>query len=138
MTARPKTSTGGDVIIDGHDYSTLYDTYKSATGALTVVDPNCGSAATRSVFTPAASGPGWGLGTCAFSFQAQNPIRPKSRNTLLHTDASYDLVDSHQLFFEAGFYHQDSDRFGVPSYAQNHNGATGPIVPASNGVARSK
>ena len=132
MTARPQTSTGGDVIIDGHDYSTLYDTYKSATGALTVVDPNCGSAATRSVFTPAASGPGWGLGTCAFSFQAQNPIRPKSRNTLLHTDASYDLVDSHQLFFEAGFYHQDSDRFGVPSYAQNHNGATGPIVPAAN------
>ena len=90
------------------------------------------SKSARSVFTPAASGPGWGLGTCAFSFQAQNPIRPKSRNTLLHTDASYDLVDSHQLFFEAGFYHQDSDRFGVPSYAQNHNGATGPIVPAAN------
>jgi iron complex outermembrane receptor protein len=132
MTSRPQAAGGGDVIIDGHDYSTLYDTYKNAAGSLTVVDPNCGSAATKSVFTPAANGPGWGLGSCAFSFQAQNPIRPQSRNTLLHTDASYDLVDSHQLFFEAGFYHQDSDRFGVPAYAQNHNGATGPIVPASN------
>src|SRR5581483_825687 len=69
MTLRPVTATGGDVIIGGHDYSTLYDAYKSAAGSLTVVDPNCGSAATRSVFTPAANGPGWGLGTCAFSFQ---------------------------------------------------------------------
>jgi iron complex outermembrane receptor protein len=132
MTSRPVTPTGGDVIINGHDYSALYDTYKSASGSLTVVDPNCGSAATRSVFTPAANGPGWGLGTCAFSFQAQNPIRPKSRNTLLHADASYDLADDHQLFLEAGYYRQDSDRYGVPSYAENHNGATGPIVPASN------
>ncbi len=132
MTSRPQTSTGGDVIINGHDYSTLYDTYKSTSGSLTVVDPDCGSAATQSVFTPAAKGPGWGLGTCAFSFQAQNPIRPKSKSTLLHSDATYDLATDHQLFLEAGYYHQDSDRYGVPSYAQNHNGATGPIMPASN------
>jgi len=132
MTSRPRTATGGDVIIDGHDYSTLYDTYKNASGVLSVVDPGCGSAATKSIFTPAAAGPGWGLGSCVFSFQAQNPIRPKSKNTLLHSDASYDLTDQHQLFFEAGYYHQDSDRYGVPSYAQNHNGATGPIMPATN------
>jgi iron complex outermembrane receptor protein len=132
MTSRPHTPTGGDVIINGRNYSTLYDTYKAANGSLTVVDPDCGSAATKSVFTPAASGPGWGLGTCAFSFQAQNPIRPKSKSTLLHSDAAYDLADDHQLFLEAGYYRQDSDRFGVPSYAQNHNGATGPIMPASN------
>lgn len=131
MTARPKSASGGDVIIDGHDYSQLYDTYNKA-GTLTVVDPQCGSAATQSVFTPTATGPGWGLGTCAFSFQAQNPIRPASRNTLIHSDASYDLADQHEVFFEGGYYHQDSQRYGVPAYAQNHNGATGPIVPASN------
>src|SRR6185369_6377369 len=99
MTARPKSASGGDVIIDGHDYSQLYDTYNKA-GTLTVADPQCGSAATQSVFTPTATGPGWGLGTCAFSFQAQNPIRPASRNTLIHSDASYDLADQHEVFFE--------------------------------------
>ncbi|MFL6603241.1 MAG: TonB-dependent receptor domain-containing protein [Steroidobacteraceae bacterium] len=132
LTARPQTPAGGDVIINGHNYSTLYDTYKAPNGTLTVVDPDCGSAATKSIFTPAAAGPGWGIGTCAFSFQAQNPIRPVSNNTLLHMDASYDLAEEQQVFLEGGYYRQDSNRYGVPSYAQNHNGATGPVVPASS------
>jgi iron complex outermembrane receptor protein len=132
LTARPRTAGGGDVVINGVNYSTLYDTYKNAAGTLAVVDPNCGSAETKSVFTPSASGPGYAIGSCAFSFQAQNPIRGASQSGLIHVEGEYDLTDQHTLFLESAIYHQDSQRYGVPSYAQNHNGATPPIVPASN------
>jgi len=132
MTARPHTASGGNVVINGHDYSALYDNFKSSTGSLTVVDPDCGSAATGSVYTPAANAPGFGLGSCAFSFQAQNPVRPGANSLLAHMDATYDLTDDQQIYLEFAGYHQDSERWGVPSYAQNHNAGPAPIVPANN------
>ncbi|HVW72125.1 MAG TPA: TonB-dependent receptor [Rhizomicrobium sp.] len=132
MTQRPQTSSGGDVIINGNDYSTLYDKFKSSTGSLIVVDPNCGSAATGSIYTPAANAPGFGLGTCTFSYQAANPLRPGSNSILAHMDAEYDLTDDQNIYFEFAGYHQDSERWGVPSFAQNHNAGPGPVVPASN------
>lgn len=132
MTTRPHTASGGDVIIDGHDYSALYDQFKSASGSLTVVDPGCGSAPTESIYTPAANSPGFGLGTCTFSYQAQNPLRPGSSSLLAHMDASWDMTEDQQLYFEFAGYHQDSERWGVPSFAQNHNDGTGPIMPANN------
>ena len=132
MTARPRTAAGGDVVINGHDYSTLYDSFKNAAGSLTVVDPGCGSAATQSIYTPAANAPGFGLGTCTFSYQAQNPLRPGSNSLLAHMDAEYDLTDDQQIYFEFAGYHQDSERWGVPSFAQNHNAGPGPIVPTNN------
>jgi iron complex outermembrane receptor protein len=132
ITARPRTASGGDVVINGVNYSTLYDRFRTAAGTLSVVDPDCGSAATQSVFTPAAGGPGFPIGSCAFSFQAQNPLRPRSQSLLMHTDASFDLTADHKLYMELSGYHQDSARYGVPSFAQNHNAGPGPIVPASN------
>lgn len=132
LTARPRTAGGGDVVINGINYSTLYDSYKNAAGTLAVVDPLCGSAKTKSVFTPSPAGPGYAIGSCAFSFQAQNPIRGASQSGLIHIDGQYDLTDQHSLFLESAIYHQDSQRYGVPSYAQNHNGGTPPVVPAAN------
>jgi iron complex outermembrane receptor protein len=132
MTARPRTATGGDVVINGHNYSTLYDSSKSPAGSLTVTDPDCGSATTQSIYTPAANAPGFGPGTCTFSYQAQNPLRPGSNSMLAHMSAEYDLTDDQQLYFEFSGYHQDSERWGVPSFAQNHNAGPGPIVPANN------
>lgn len=132
LYSRPRTATGGDVIINGNNYSTLYDQYRNAAGTVSVVDPNCGSAETQSRYVPAANSPGFGLGACQFSFQAQNPIRPEAKSYLIHNDTTYEIADGHTLFAEFGFYHQDSRRFSVPSYAQNRIGARPPIVPASN------
>ena len=61
-----------------------------------------------------------------------NPIRPESRSVLFHTDAEYQLDSDHTIFLETRVYHQDAERYGVPSYAQNHDGPTPPVVPASN------
>lgn len=132
MTARPHAANGSNLVINGHDYSALYDNFKSSAGSLTVTDPDCGSAATQSIYTPAANAPGFGLGTCTFSFQAQNPLRPGSSSLLAHMDATYDLTDDQQIYLEFAGYHQDSERWGVPSFAQNHNAGAGPIVPANN------
>ena len=130
--SRPRTAAGGDVIINGNNYSTLYDRFRSTAGTLTVVDPNCGSAASQSRYIPAANSPGFGLGSCQFSFQAQNPIRPEAKSYLVHNDTSFEIAPGQTLFAEIGFYHQDSNRRSVPSYAQNRVGARPPIVPASN------
>jgi iron complex outermembrane receptor protein len=132
MSARPRTATGGDVIIGGRNYSTLYDQLKNAQGILTIVDPNCGSAETQSIYTPAANAPGFGPGTCTFSFQAQNPLRPGSESILTHLDGSYDLTEDREIYMELAGYHQDSSRFGVPSFAQNHNAGALPTMPASS------
>lgn len=132
LTARPQTSSGGDVIINNINYSTLYDARKNAQGTLTVVDPDCGSAATQSIFTPTAGGPGFPIGTCTFSYQAQNPLRPESSTLLTHTEATFDIAENHQLYAEAVYYHSDSKRWGVPGFAQNRNAGPGPVVPASN------
>jgi iron complex outermembrane recepter protein len=132
MAARPTAAGGGDVIIGGNNYSTLYDTFKNAAGVLTVVDPQCGSAATSSIYVPAANSPGFGLGSCRFSFQAQNPLRPNSNSLLMHGDGTFDVTDHQKIYMEFAGYHQDSNRWGVPSYAQNHNAGALPTMPANN------
>ena len=132
LYSRPRTATGGDVVINGNNYSTLYDRFRSAAGTVTVVDPNCGSAASQSRYVPSANSPGFGLGSCQFSFQAQNPIRPEAKSYLVHNDTTFEVAPGQTLFAEIGLYHQDSKRFSVPSYAQNRVGARPPIVPASN------
>jgi len=132
LYSRPQTAAGGDVVLNGNNYSTLYDRFKSSAGTLTVVDPNCGSAASQSRYVPSANSPGFGLGSCQFSFQAQNPIRPEAKSYLVHNDTSFEIAPGQTLFAEIGIYHQDSNRRSVPSYAQNRVGARPPIVPAGN------
>lgn len=127
LTARPLTSTGGNVVINGNDYTALYDA-RAVGGRLTVVDPNCGAAGTESLYVP-ATGATFGLGNCAFNFQPQNPIRPRSKSINIHNDTTFEVADGHTLFAEMSFYHQESKRFGVPSYAQNAGNAT---MPAAN------
>jgi iron complex outermembrane receptor protein len=99
---------------------------------VTVVDPNYGSTASQSRYVPSANSPGFGLGSCQFSFQAQNPIRPEAKSYLVHNDTTFEIAPGQTLFAEIGLYHQDSKRFSVPSYAQNRVGARPPIVPGSN------
>jgi iron complex outermembrane receptor protein len=127
LLGRPLTSAGGHVIIGGNDYTALYDA-KASGGTLTVVDPNCGKAGTASTYTPAA-GATFGLGSCAFNFQPQNPIRPRSFSINIHNDTTFEISPNQTIFAELGYYHQDSKRFGVPSYAQNAGNAT---MPTSN------
>lgn len=131
LFGRPVTSAGGDVVINGNDYTALYDAKHDANGTLTVVDPNCGAAGTSSQYVPAA-GATFGLGSCLFSYQAQNPIRPRARSLNIHDDTTIEVAPGQTIFAELSYYHQDSERFGVPSYAQTHNGATPPIMPAAN------
>jgi len=132
LYSRPRIAAGGDVVINGNNYSALYDRFRSAAGTVTVVDPNCGSAASQSRYVPSANSPGFGLGSCQFSFQAQNPIRPEAKSYLVHNDTTFEIAPGQTLFAEIGLYHQDSKRFSVPSYAQNRVGARPPIVPGSN------
>lgn len=127
LTSRPLTATGGHVVIGGNDYTTLYDT-KAANGILRVVDPNCGAAGTNSVYSPAV-GATFGRGTCLYNFQPQATVRPRSRSINLHGDLTYQIDDDHTVYSEFSYYHQDSKRFAVPSYAMNAGNA---IMPASN------
>lgn len=131
LLGRPTTASGGDVVINGNDYTALYDASHAANGTLTVVDPNCGAAGTSSRYVPSA-GATFGLGSCLFSYQAQNPIRPRSKSVNIHNDTTFEIAPGQTLFAELSYYHQDSERFGVPSYAQTHNGATPPLMPADN------
>ncbi len=128
LLARPVTASGGHVVIGGNDYTALYDAKAAANGTLTVVDPNCGKAGTASQYTP-SGGATFGLGACAFNFQPQNPIRPRSKSVNLHNDTTFEIAPNQTLFAELSYYHQDSQRFGVPSYAQNAGNAT---MPAKN------
>jgi iron complex outermembrane receptor protein len=116
------------VVINGNDYTALYDANKSATGTLKVVDPNCGADGTNSIYSP-TGGATFGLGNCLYNFQPKNPIRPRARSVNIHNDTTFDINDANTLFAELSYYHQDSERFGVPSYAQNAGNAT---MPASN------
>jgi iron complex outermembrane receptor protein len=127
LLSRPLTASGGHVIIGGNDYTALFDA-KAAGGRLTVVDPNCGAAGTASQYVPTA-GATFGLGACNFNFQPQNPIRPRSKSVNLHNDTTFEIAPDQTLFAELSYYHQDSQRFGVPSYAQNAGSAT---MPAAN------
>jgi iron complex outermembrane receptor protein len=126
LTGRPLTSTGGHVVINGNDYTALYDANKAANGTLKVVDPNCGAAGTNSVYSP-TGGASFGLGNCLYNFQPKN--RPRARSVNIHDDSTFEINDANTIFSEISYYHQDSDRFGVPSYAQNAGNAT---MPASN------
>jgi iron complex outermembrane recepter protein len=142
MYSRPHTSTNGDVIINGVNYSQLYDNYSNlTTGGLSVVDPDCGADGSDSVFTAAktvnrgtttVTAPGYAIGTCSFNFQPSNPLRPESRGLLMHTDAEYDFAKDQKIYMEFAAYHQDSARYGVPSFAQNHNAGSAPVMPADN------
>lgn len=127
IQGRPMTTGGGAVVINGNNYTALYDA-AAAGGALTIVDPNCGRAGTESTYVPTA-GTTFGLGQCAFNFQPQNPIRPESRSINIHNDTTIEIADGHTLFAEISYYNQDSKRYGVPSYAQNAGNA---VMPASN------
>lgn len=131
MYARPKTSSGGDVIIDGHNYSTLYDQFKNSAGALTVVDPMCGSSPAYGTYLPAANSPGWGLGLCGFNFQPLNPIRPTSTSVLLHNDVVFEITRDTALYLESSFFSNVNKRYGVPSVTPL-NGPSLPVVPAAN------
>ena len=125
LVGRPTTATGGNVVINGNDYTALFDA-KAVGGRLTVVDPNCGKAGTESQYVPAA-GATFGLGSCAFNFQPQNPIRPESRSINIHNDTTIEVSPDQTIFAEISYYHQDSKRYGVPSYAQNAGNATMPV-----------
>ncbi|HEX7848384.1 MAG TPA: TonB-dependent receptor [Sphingomonas sp.] len=127
LLGRPLTAGGGHVVINGNDYTALYDA-KAAGGQLTVVDPNCGRAGTASTYVPSA-GATFGTGSCLFNFQPQNPIRPRSKSVNVHNDTTFEFAPGQTLFAEISYYHQDSKRFGVPSYAQNAGNAT---MPATN------
>jgi iron complex outermembrane receptor protein len=127
LIGRPLTATGGPVVINGNNYTALYDA-RATGGRLTVVDPNCGKAGTESQYVPTA-GATFGLGACAFNFQPQNPIRPRSKSVNIHNDTTFEIAPGQTLFAEISYYHQDSQRFGVPSYAQNAGSAT---MPANN------
>ena len=127
LTQRPITSTGGNVIVNGNDYTALFDA-SAVGGRLTVVDPNCGNSGTASLYVP-TTGATFGLGNCLFNFQPQNPIRPRSKSINIHNDTTFEIADDHTIFAELSYYHQDSRRFGVPSYAQSAGNAT---MPTSN------
>jgi len=130
LLGRPLTAGGGHVVINGNDYTALFDA-NAVKGALTVVDPNCGKAGTASNYVPAA-GATFGLGSCLFNFQPQNPIRPRSRSVNVHNDSIFEFAPGQTLFAEVSYYHQDSKRFGVPSYAQNAGNATMPSINPYN------
>lgn len=136
LAARPRTPSGGDVIIDNGvngpiNYSQLYDQRVAATGnpRVQVADPHCTAPGTGGIFAPRAAGAQFPDGACRFSFQAQNPIKPESRLLLGHLTSTYDLADDHQLFLESRYYRQSARRFGVASVPLS-NGS--PVVPASN------
>lgn len=128
LTGRPLTATGGHVVINGNDYTALYDANKAANGTLRVVDPNCGAAGTLSSYAPTGNAK-FGLGNCLYNFQPKNPIRPRARSINIHDDTTLEVNDANTIFAEISYYHQDSERFGVPSYAQTAGNAT---MPASN------
>ncbi|MEL0212645.1 MAG: TonB-dependent receptor plug domain-containing protein, partial [Novosphingobium sp.] len=46
LLGRPTAAGGGNLVINGNDYTALFDT-KAVGGRLTVVDPNCGKAGTN-------------------------------------------------------------------------------------------
>jgi iron complex outermembrane recepter protein len=136
LSARPRTASGGDVIIDNGvngpiNYSQLYDRRVAATGSplVQVADPHCTVQGTGGIFAPRAAGAQFPDGACRFSFQAQNPIKPESKLLLGHLSSTYELSDAHELFLETRYYRQSARRFGVSSVPLS-NGS--PIVPASN------
>lgn len=137
LTSAPVAPGGGDVIInngvDGPiDYTALYNSTVAAQTAagkanptrVGIADPWCNVAGTGGIFFGAK----FPLGTCAFSYQAQNPLMPGFEQILAHSLATVALNDSNTLSLETRFYNQDDQRWGVPSFSQTNGGA---VVPAS-------
>lgn len=137
LTSAPVAPGGGDVIIDNGvngpiDYTALYHSTVAAQTAagkanptrVAIADPWCDVAGTGGLFFGAK----FPLGTCAFSYQAQNPLMPGFDQILAHALATVAIDDRNTLSLEARFYNQDDDRWGVPSFSQTNGGA---VIPAS-------
>ncbi len=133
LTSRPVAAGGGDVIIDNGvngpiNYSQLYDQISTATGRASVqfADPWCTVDGTGGIYAGANPFPD---GSCRFSYQQRNPIKPRSRVTLVHADAHYDVTDDHTLYLEGRYYQQGTERFGIASFPITTGSL---VVPASN------
>jgi iron complex outermembrane receptor protein len=126
VTARPRTASGGDVIIDNGvngpiNYSARYDA--AGTAAVTFADPHCGTSL-GGVYVGAS----FPVGACNFSFQADNPLLPETEVALVHANVTYDFDEGPEAYVEARYYHQESRRSGIGSF-----GITGTLtVPAVN------
>ncbi|WP_109809624.1 TonB-dependent receptor domain-containing protein [Sphingosinithalassobacter portus] len=133
LTSRPTAAGGGDVIIDNGvngpiNYSQLYDQLTAASGSATVqfADPWCTVPGTGGIYAGANPFP---AGSCRFSYQQRNPIKPRTRVTLVHLDGHYDLNDDHSLYFEGRYYQQGTERFGIASFPITTGSLT---VPSDN------
>jgi len=119
LSSRPENPDGSDVIIDNGingpiNYSELYD--QRSNGGTTNVqfaDPYCTDPSTGGIYSGADPFPN---GSCRFSYQQRNPVKPRAWVTLVHADMEYDIADEHQLFFEGRYYQQNTERFGVGSF----------------------
>lgn len=133
LSSRPVGPNGGDVIIDNGvngpiNYSQLYDQISAQTGSNVVqfADPHCTVEGTGGIY----AGPGeFPNGSCRFSYQQRNPVKPKARITLVHADASYDLTPEHELYFEGRYHQQGTERYGIASFPITTGTLT---VPAEN------
>lgn len=137
LTSAPAAPGGGDVIIDNGvngpiDYTALYNNTVAAQTAagkanptrVGIADPWCDVKGTGGLFF----GNKFPLGTCAFSYQAQNPLMPGFDQILAHALATIVINDRNTLSIEGRFYNQNDQRWGVPSFSQTNGGA---VVPAS-------
>jgi iron complex outermembrane receptor protein len=137
LTSAPVAAGGGDVVINNGvngpiDYTALYDSTVAAQTAagkanptrVAIADPWCDLAGTGGIFIGAR----FPLGTCAFSYQGQNPLMPGFDQVLTHALATIALDDRNTLSLETRFYYQDNQRWGVPSFSQTNGGA---VIPAS-------
>ncbi len=138
LKSAPVAPGGGDVIIDNGvngpvDYTTLYNSTVAAQTAagkanptfVGIADPYCTVKGTGGVFFGAR----FPLGTCAFSYQAQNPLSPGFEQVLAHALGTFDINDTNHLTLETRMYFQNADSWRVPSYSQTNGGA---VVPASS------
>jgi iron complex outermembrane recepter protein len=132
LSSRPVGSGGGDLIIDNGvdgliNYSQVYDDRVAATGSTVqqFADPSCTVPGTGGILV---GGP-LPEGSCRFSFQEANGIRPRSNIFIGHVKTTYDLGDAHELFVEGRYYYQDASYFFLPSFPQTNGRG---VVPASS------
>ena len=133
LRSRPVAPDGGDVIIDNGvngpiNYSQLYDQISAATGSSSVqlADPYCTVEGTGGIYAGVNPFPN---GACRFSYQQRNPVKPRSRVTLVHFDSHYDITDDHTAYFEGRYYQQGTERFGIASFPITTGSL---VVPADN------
>lgn len=133
LTSRPTTAGGGDVIVDNGvdgpiNYSQLYDQISAASGSSTVqfADPWCTVPGTGGIYAGSEDFPN---GSCRFSYQQRNPVKPRTRVTLVHLDGYYDLDDDNTIYVEGRYYQQGTERFGIASFPITTGSL---VVPATN------